>query len=209
MIWKTPFYFAALLLIVFIVGLFVVFAQIKNIIKRRRILLAATANESPTDLNESSVARQNSSSGDDELMVKENPKIRLKSLDTFRGIAICLMIFVNSGGGSYEWIEHATWNGLHIADVVFPFFLWIMGVCIPISIKSQIRRNTRKRTMIGNVLRRSITLFVMGVCLNTVNGGPLEKLRIFGVLQRFGVAYFCVATIHILLTKPVELQPQV
>lgn len=80
-------------------------------------------------------------------------KPRLRSLDTFRGLTICLMIFVNSGGGHYWWIEHATWNGLHIADLVFPWFLWIMGVCIPMSVKSQLGRNTPKKDMLLNVLR--------------------------------------------------------
>lgn len=80
-------------------------------------------------------------------------KPRLRSLDTFRGLTIVLMIFVNSGGGRYWWIEHATWNGLHIADLVFPWFLWIMGVCIPMSVKSQLGRNTPKKDMLINVLR--------------------------------------------------------
>jgi heparan-alpha-glucosaminide N-acetyltransferase len=62
------------------------------------------------------------------------------------------MIFANSGAGHYWWIEHATWNGLHIADLVFPFFLWIMGVCIPISVKSQMNRNVPKLQMLKGVL---------------------------------------------------------
>lgn len=81
------------------------------------------------------------------------------------------MIFVNSGGGHYWWMEvnhsfcvgesfalnllhflkHSTWNGLHVADLVFPWFLWIMGVCIPISIKSQIARNATKKDIISNI----------------------------------------------------------
>jgi heparan-alpha-glucosaminide N-acetyltransferase len=83
-------------------------------------------------------------------------KKRLKSLDTFRGVAIVLMIFVNAGGGHYWWIEHATWNGLHLADLVFPFFLWIMGVCIPISVKAQMNRGVSKLQMLKGVLRVSI-----------------------------------------------------
>lgn len=71
-------------------------------------------------------------------------------------IAIALMIFVNSGGGHYWWIEHATWNGLHVADLVFPWFLWIMGVCIPISVKSQMNRNVKKTAAIKNVFYVSI-----------------------------------------------------
>lgn len=64
-------------------------------------------------------------------------KKRLKSLDIFRGISIVCMIFVWYGGGHYWWMQHAIWNGLLVSDIVFPWFLFIMGVCIPISIKSQ------------------------------------------------------------------------
>jgi heparan-alpha-glucosaminide N-acetyltransferase len=88
---------------------------------------------------------------DNELEVKV--KKRLKSLDIFRGIAIVLMIFVNSGGGSYWWIEHATWNGLHFADLVFPWFLFIMGVCIPMSIKSQLSRQVAVKTIVKKVIK--------------------------------------------------------
>ncbi|XP_059617593.1 heparan-alpha-glucosaminide N-acetyltransferase-like [Phlebotomus argentipes] len=133
---------------------------------------------------------------------------RLRSLDTFRGLCIVLMVFVNSGAGGYTQLEHATWNGIHFADVIFPWFLWIMGVCIPMSVKSQLVRNATKKDMLLNVLRRSITLFAIGVCLNTIWGAQLENLRIFGVLQRFGVAYFVVASLHIIFRKIGSLPPQ-
>uniref|UniRef100_A0A182JR46 Heparan-alpha-glucosaminide N-acetyltransferase catalytic domain-containing protein n=1 Tax=Anopheles christyi TaxID=43041 RepID=A0A182JR46_9DIPT len=125
------------------------------------------------------------------------PKKRLQSLDTFRGIAIMLMIFVNSGGGHYWWIEHATWNGLHVADLVFPWFLFIMGVCVPISLRGQINRNVPKRSILSNIAVRSLKLFIIGLCLNSTNGPTLANLRIFGVLQRFGIAYFVVSTVHL------------
>ena len=48
-------------------------------------------------------------------------KKRVKSLDTFRGISIALMIFVNDGAGGYYFMEHATWNGLYVADLAFPW----------------------------------------------------------------------------------------
>jgi heparan-alpha-glucosaminide N-acetyltransferase len=83
------------------------------------------------------------------------PKVkkRLKSLDIFRGIAIVLMIFVNSGGGHYWWIEHATWNGLHFADLVFPWFLFIMGVCVPMSIKSQLNQQIPKSQIVSKIIK--------------------------------------------------------
>lgn len=96
----------------------------------------------------------NQESPDNELDQPKTKK-RLKSLDIFRGIAIVLMIFVNSGGGNYWWIEHATWNGLHFADLVFPWFLFIMGVCIPMSIKSQVNRQIPKKEIITKVIKVS------------------------------------------------------
>ncbi|XP_073829317.1 heparan-alpha-glucosaminide N-acetyltransferase [Musca autumnalis] len=134
---------------------------------------------------------------------------RMRSLDVFRGMAIVLMIFVNSGGGDYWWIEHAPWNGLHLADVVFPSFLWIMGVCIPISVKSQLSRGTTKTQICLRILWRSIKLFAIGLCLNSINGPNLENLRIMGVLQRFGVAYLVCGVLHTLLTKRDRIEPQV
>ncbi|XP_071442457.1 heparan-alpha-glucosaminide N-acetyltransferase isoform X2 [Hetaerina americana] len=127
-------------------------------------------------------------------------KKRLKSLDTFRGISIIVMIFVNYGGGGYWFLDHATWNGLQIADLVFPWFMWIMGVCIPISVRSVLKRGTSLRASILNVIRRAVILFGLGLMLNTAGrGADMEVIRIFGVLQRFGVAYFVVTTCAILL----------
>lgn len=106
---------------------------------------------SPSDAPDEAPQQQSS---DNEL---EMPKVkkRLKSLDIFRGIAIVLMIFVNSGGGKYWWIEHATWNGLHFADLVFPWFLFIMGVCIPMSLKSQVNRQIPKSEIIMKIVQVS------------------------------------------------------
>nr|XP_040224539.2 heparan-alpha-glucosaminide N-acetyltransferase [Anopheles coluzzii] len=137
------------------------------------------------------------------------PKKRLQSLDTFRGIAIMLMIFVNSGGGHYWWIEHATWNGLHVADLVFPWFLFIMGVCVPISLRGQLNRNVPKRTILSSIAVRSVKLFIIGLCLNSMNGPSMANLRIFGVLQRFGIAYLVVSTVHLLChEQQVQVQSQ-
>lgn len=55
-------------------------------------------------------------------------KERLQCLDTFRGMSIFGMVFVNYQGGNYEFFNHSLWNGLSFADIIFPFFMWIMGV---------------------------------------------------------------------------------
>ena len=62
-------------------------------------------------------------------------------MDTFRGLSIVIMIFVNYGGGSYWYFAHSPWNGLTVADLVFPWFLWIMGVSLAINIRSQLRNS--------------------------------------------------------------------
>ncbi|KAH8292746.1 hypothetical protein KR018_011203 [Drosophila ironensis] len=139
---------------------------------------------------------------------KATQRKRLRSLDTFRGLSIVLMIFVNSGGGGYAWIEHAAWNGLHLADLVFPSFLWIMGVCIPLSVKAQLSRGTSKGRICLRILWRSIKLFAIGLCLNSMSGPNLEELRLMGVLQRFGVAFLVVGVLHTLCSRRDPISPQ-
>ncbi|ENN75660.1 hypothetical protein YQE_07838, partial [Dendroctonus ponderosae] len=138
-------------------------------------------------------------------------KERILSLDTFRGISIVIMIFANFGNGGYDVIQHATWNGLHVADLVFPWFMWIMGACIPISLASSFKKGVPNKDIMWNVskvpkdsthcncrimlreFQRSIKLFLLGIFLNS--GCNLYYIRIFGVLQRFGLCYFIVTTI--------------
>lgn len=62
---------------------------------------------------------------------------RLQSLDTFRGISLTFMIFCNYGGGGYYFFEHVPWNGLTFADLLFPWFMWIMGVSMALSFDSK------------------------------------------------------------------------
>jgi predicted acyltransferase len=100
--------------------------------------------------------KQDEPVSNDEAIVVENEvkiKKRLQAIDIFRGVAIVMMIFVNSGGGHYWWIEHATWNGLHVADVVFPFFLFIMGTCIPMSIRSQMNQQKTKSQIVFRIAK--------------------------------------------------------
>lgn len=130
-------------------------------------------------------------------------KTRLQSLDTFRGITIVLMIFVNYGGGSYWFFEHTPWNGLHVADFVFPWFMWIMGVCIPMGIRSQLRRKTKKTKIVFRIIKRSLKLFAIGVVLNTLGGyNELGSIRIPGVLQRFAISYLVTSLLYLLCAAP-------
>lgn len=76
-----------------------------------------------------------------------------RSLSTIRRIAIVFMIFVNDGAGGYWWLEHATWNGMVAGDLVFPAFLWIMGVCIPLAVKSAFAKGIPRWKIVLHILR--------------------------------------------------------
>ena len=122
---------------------------------------------------------------------------RVKSLDAFRGLAIVLMIFVNYGGGGYWFFAHARWNGLTVADLVFPWFMWIMGVSIAISTRSKLRNAIPRMTIYWGVVRRSCVLFLLGLTVNSIGGrNDLDTLRIPGVLQRFAVCYLVVGILE-------------
>nr|CAI5862246.1 unnamed protein product [Callosobruchus analis] len=107
-----------------------------------------------------------------------------------------MMIFANFGCGNYEYLNHAKWNGLHFADLIFPCFVWIMGACIPISLNSSIKKGLSNKQLMLSVLKRSTKLFLLGIFLG--GGVDISHLRIFGVLQRFGISYLVVSLICIL-----------
>ena len=92
-----------------------------------------------------------------------------QSLDTFRGLSIVIMIFVNYGGGSYWFFAHSPWNGLTVADLVFPWFLWIMGVSLAISIRSQLRNSMSRSVNLKIILTRTRTgvqLFILIILIS-------------------------------------------
>ncbi len=127
------------------------------------------------------------------------PSGRLAALDVFRGYAIAFMIFVNYGGGDYWFFKHSAWNGLTVADLVFPWFLWIMGASIVFSMQSQLRRGVTKKSVFGHIVRRSLILFFLGLVLNSKGRNDFRGLRIPGVLQRFSASYFVVAVTELFL----------
>lgn len=127
---------------------------------------------------------------------------RIKSLDVFRGFSIVLMIFVNYGGGEYRIFRHSPWNGITIADVIFPWFAWIMGVSIAIKIKSELRNSLPKSTILAKIALRSFSLIVLGIILTNLRQDDLNTLRIPGVLQRLGVAYFICSAVELRFMKP-------
>jgi predicted acyltransferase len=112
---------------------------------------------------------------------------RLASLDAFRGLTIAGMILVNNPGSwaaVYPPLEHAEWNGWTPTDLVFPFFLFIVGVSIALSLAR------RKDGAVVHILRRTLILFALGyIVLGVFPYFHFSTSRIPGVLQRIAVCY--------------------
>ncbi len=122
---------------------------------------------------------------------------RLVSLDLFRGATIAFMIVVNSQTNeeAYWPLRHANWNGWTPTDLVFPFFLFIVGVSLVLSFEARLAQGCSKSTLMLRAVRRSAILFAIGLALNGLGSLSLEHWRIPGVLQRIAVAYCAAAVI--------------
>jgi predicted acyltransferase len=134
------------------------------------------------------------------------PPARLESLDVFRGITIAGMLLVNNPGSwshVYDPLEHAKWHGWTPTDLIFPFFLFIVGVAMAFSLAAQRERGAARGAMLGKVARRSAILVLLGLVLAAFPfyGVDLATLRIPGVLQRIGAA-FLLASGVVLFTGP-------
>ncbi len=126
--------------------------------------------------------------------------IRLQSLDIFRGMIVCLMIIVGASGNysyTFRMLDHAPWSGFTPTDLVFPSFLFIIGVAQSFSFKETAGKS-RERLL--KMLKRTAILFLLGVLINwfpfcsrDVSGSiewiPVSQVRILGVLQRIALAY--------------------
>ncbi|XP_073962435.1 heparan-alpha-glucosaminide N-acetyltransferase-like [Choristoneura fumiferana] len=131
-----------------------------------------------------------------EASVPRSPtRSRLRSLDIFRGFALALMIFVNAGGGGYGVFSHSTWNGLTVADVVFPWFAFAMGQALVLSLNARLRTSLPRLTALQQVARRSLLMSLAGVVLGSVNVSWTD-VRLPGVLQRLAAMYFIVGALE-------------
>ncbi|KAG9156390.1 hypothetical protein Leryth_009247 [Lithospermum erythrorhizon] len=129
---------------------------------------------------------------------------RLASLDVFRGLSVFLMMVVDYGGSVFPIIAHSPWNGLHLADFVMPFFLFVAGISIAIVYKKVPER--KEATL--NVASRALKLFLVGILLqggyfhgirSMTYGVDIEKIRWLGILQRIAIGYLVAAMCEIWL----------
>tara|TARA_R110002049_G_scaffold90686_2_gene227099 strand:+ start:19007 stop:20098 length:1092 start_codon:yes stop_codon:yes gene_type:complete len=130
-----------------------------------------------------------------------NPKKRIASVDILRGFTIVAMILVNTPGdwgNIYAPLLHAEWHGLTPTDLIFPFFLFIVGISIYFAYKNKPKsKSTHKKIVI-----RSLKLIGLGLFLNWfVPFAPFlsdfETLRFPGVLQRIGIVFLISALLYL------------
>jgi predicted acyltransferase len=139
---------------------------------------------------------------------------RLVSLDTFRGITIAGMILVNNPGtwsSIYGPLKHAPWHGWTPTDLVFPFFLFIVGVAIVYAYAGAMERGSNSNELVKKAAIRSFKLFGLGLIMAAYPFFQLEPtfairesiygLRIMGVLQRIAVCYLIVSIFFVYM-KP-------
>ncbi|MFM7559809.1 acyltransferase family protein [Cylindrospermopsis raciborskii] len=138
--------------------------------------------------------------------------MRLISLDVFRGLTIAMMIIANMAGvvpDVYPFLSHAPWNGCTPTDLVFPFFLFIVGVAMSFSLSKYSLESKLNNLVYFNLCRRVVILFTLGLLLNGfwnqgVGSFDLQSLRLMGVLQRIGLAYLFASLIVLKLPEKTQ-----
>jgi predicted acyltransferase len=127
------------------------------------------------------------------------PARRLLSLDVLRGITIAFMIMVNNNGGpgSWKFMNHAAWNGLTPTDLVFPTFVFVVGISIAFAFEARLAKGASRAQLARHTLQRAATLFILGVVVNTFPFYSATYLRIYGVLQRIALCYLFVGLFYL------------
>ena len=140
--------------------------------------------------------------------------VRLLSLDVFRGLTVAAMILVNNPGSwstIYAPLKHAEWNGCTPTDLIFPFFLFIVGVSISYALGSK-KESSSQSKLLFTAFKRALILFGLGLFLNLfpkVFIDPIEALstvRIPGVLQRIAIVFFITALIFIKTNQKTQIR---
>jgi predicted acyltransferase len=147
----------------------------------------------------------------EQIGIKESPAViagggltaqveRLLSLDVFRGITIAGMILVNNPGSwsaVYAPLRHADWHGWTPTDLIFPFFLFIVGVSIALALGRRAESGGKQRDLLLKITRRALIIFALGLIIYGFPYYQLSTLRIPGVLQRIAVCYFVASIIFL------------
>lgn len=132
-------------------------------------------------------------------------KQRLLSLDVFRGVTIAGMILVNNPGSwshIYAPLKHAKWHGCTPTDLVFPFFIFMVGVAVSLG---QPKEGKDRQHITIKILKRSLYLVLIGLFLHGFPYFHLDTLRIPGVLQRIGLVFLAIGLMYQYLSSRVQI----
>ncbi len=125
---------------------------------------------------------------------------RLLSLDVFRGMTVAGMVLVNNPGtwsAIYSPLEHAKWHGATPTDFIFPFFVFIVGIAIPLALGRRVEEGGITRDVYLKIFRRAAIIFGLGLFQMAFPLFDMPHLRIPGVLQRIAVCYLVAALIFL------------
>jgi len=125
---------------------------------------------------------------------------RLISLDALRGFTIAAMVIVNDPGTwqhVYWPLRHAEWNGCTITDLIFPFFLFIVGVSIALAYSKRLEANVPKKSIYRKIIIRSVNIYLLGLFLWLFPDFDFASIRWVGVLQRIAFVFLACALIFL------------
>jgi len=128
-----------------------------------------------------------------------NPVKRILSLDVVRGITIAFMIMVNNNGGPGAWrfMNHANWNGLTPTDLVFPTFVFVVGVSVVFAFDARLAKGAPRAQLARHTIIRALVLILFGIIVNSFPFFRLDHMRFYGVLQRIAVCYLVVGLFYL------------
>jgi predicted acyltransferase len=124
--------------------------------------------------------------------VQAHTSTRLTSLDALRGFTIAAMILVNYPGSwqhIYQPLEHAEWHGLTPTDLIFPFFLFIVGVSIALSYTKLLEKGNSRKELYKKIVFRALKIFAVGIMLSLIPNFDFMNIRFAGVLQRISIVF--------------------
>jgi predicted acyltransferase len=128
------------------------------------------------------------------------PSQRLVFLDVVRGLTVAFMILVNNNGSEHHayWpLKHSAWNGCTPTDLVFPTFLFLVGISIVLSTASRIARGETKSVLVMHAFRRAVIIFLISLFVHGFPNYPVATMRVYGVLQRIAICYLIATLLYL------------
>lgn len=135
-----------------------------------------------------------------DIAVVEARSDRSLAIDVDRGLTIAFMILVNDGMDAphtFSQLQHSSWNGMTLTDMVFPNFLFLMGSAVIFAMRRPFREQTSHAAILRRAARRALILFAIGLLISVFPTFGWTTMRYFGVLQRIAICYFAAVLFYL------------